>query len=292
MTRIEDKHNRRRLKSSYATTIISISLVLFMLGFAGLAMLHGRRLSVLIRENIGLSIIIKRDVKENLITDFRQFLEKQPYTKSTEYIPREKAASDLQETLGEDFISFIGYNPLLPSIDVKLKADYTTNENMMDIEKQLLANSIVEEVIYQKSLVHLVNENINRISMVMVGFSILLLLISVALINNTIRLAVYSKRFLIRSMQLVGATQGFIRKPFIKQGILHGIYSAFLALILLALVIFFSRKEMPELAEIQGAGMFIILTCSVIVLGVLLSFISTYFAVGKYLRSSLDDLYQ
>ncbi len=263
-----------------------------MLGFAGLAMLHGRRLSVLIRENIGLSIIIKRDVKENLITDFRQFLEKQPYTKSTEYIPREKAASDLQETLGEDFISFIGYNPLLPSIDVKLKADYTTNENMMDIEKQLLANSIVEEVIYQKSLVHLVNENINRISMVMVGFSILLLLISVALINNTIRLAVYSKRFLIRSMQLVGATQGFIRKPFIKQGILHGIYSAFLALILLALVIFFSRKEMPELAEIQGAGMFIILTCSVIVLGVLLSFISTYFAVGKYLRSSLDDLYQ
>lgn len=292
MTKQEDKLTRRKLKSSYLTTIISISLVLFMLGLAGLALLHGQRLSVLIRENIGLSIIIKSNVNENSILDLQNHLEKQPFVKSTAYIPREKAATDLKETLGEDFIAFIGYNPLLPSIDVKLKAEYTTNESMMEIERQLLANTVVEEVLYQKSLVHVVNENIRRISLVMISFSLLLLLIAVALINNTIRLAVYSKRFLIRSMQLVGANQGFIRKPFIVQGILHGIYGAVVALILLAGVIYFSRDEMPELAEIQDVGMFVILSCSVIVLGILLSFISTYFAVAKYLRSSLDDLYQ
>lgn len=292
MTKQEDKHTRRKLKSSYLTTIISISLVLFMLGLAGMALLHGRRLSVLIRENIGFSIIIKSNVSENYIFDLQQNLEKQPYVKTTEYIPREKAAIELKESLGEDFIAFIGYNPLLPSIDVKLKAEYTTNESMMQIEKQLLSNTIVEEVLYQKSLVHLVNENIRRITLVMMAFSLLLLLIAIALINNTIRLAVYSRRFLIRSMQLVGANQGFIQKPFIYQGIMHGIYSAIIALILLAGVIYLSREEMPELADIQDIGMFAMLSGSVLVLGVLISFISTYFAVGKYLRSSLDDLYQ
>lgn len=292
MTKHDDKHTRRRLKSSYLTTIISISLVLFMLGLIGMVVLHGQRLSVLIRENIGLSVVIKGNVKEQAILELQKSIEKQPYAKSTEYIPREKAAEELRETLGEDFIAFIGYNPLLPSIDVKLDAAWASIEGMALIENQLLANPAVEEVIYQKSLVHLVNENIRRISLVLLAFSLLLLIIAIALINNTIRLSVYSKRFLIRSMQLVGANQGFIRKPFLITSISHGVYSALIAMLLLGAVLYFSRQEMPELATLQDFNMMAILAGSVMLLGVIISFFSTYFAVGKYLHSSLDELYQ
>lgn len=292
MSKQDDRHTRRRLKSSYITTIISISLVLFVLGLFGMLVLHGQWISVQIRENIGLSVIIKNNVRENAIRDLRKNLEQQPYARSIEYITREKAAEDLKEALGEDFIAFIGYNPLLPSIEIKLKADWANIDSMMHIEKSLLANSAVIEVVYQKSLVHLVNENIRRIGLVLLAFSLLLLLIAMALINNTIRLSIYSKRFLIRSMQLVGANQGFIRKPFILQGVMHGVYSAFLALALLAGVLYFSRQEIPEIAAIQDIGMLLILSGSVIVLGAFISFISTYFAVGKYLRSSLDELHQ
>lgn len=292
MSKQDEKHTRRRLKSSYITTVISISLVLFMLGLIGMVVLHGQRLSVLIRENIGLSVIIKDNVQEKTIIDLQNQLEKQSYVKSTDYIPREQAAEDLKQALGEDFIAFIGYNPLLPSIEIKLNADWANIDSMMRIEKNLLGNASVEEVLYQKSLVHLVNENIRRISLVLLAFSLLLLLIAIALINNTIRLSVYSKRFLIRSMQLVGANQGFIRKPFIVQGVVHGIYSAIIALLLLAGVLYLSRQEMPELVAIQDFDMLLILSGSVIIIGVLISFISTYFAVGKYLRSSLDELHQ
>lgn len=292
MTINDDKHTRRRLKSSYLTTIISISLVLFMLGLIGMVVLHGQRLSVLIRENIGLSVVLKSNVKQHAILELQKSIEQQPYAKSTEYIPREKAAEDLKETLGEDFISFIGYNPLLPSIDVKLDAAWANVEGMALIEKQLLANPAVEEVIYQKSLVHLVNENIRRISFVLLAFSLLLLIIAIALINNTIRLSIYSKRFLIRSMQLVGANQGFIRKPFLITSFIHGFYSALIAMSLLGAVLYFSRQEMPELATLQDLNMMAILAGSVTLLGVLISFFSTYFAVGKHLHSSLDDLYQ
>jgi cell division transport system permease protein len=260
MSKQDDKHTRRRLKSSYITTVISISLVLFMLGLIGMVLLHGQRLSVLIRENIGLSVIIKDKVQEKSIINLQNQLEKQSYVKSTEYIPREKAAEDLKQTLGEDFIAFIGYNPLLPSIEVKLNADWANIDSMMRIEKNLLGNTSVEEVLYQKSLVHLVNENIQRISLVLLAFSLLLLLIAIALINNTIRLSVYSKRFLIRSMQLVGANPGFIRKPFIVQGIVHGIYSAIIALLLLGGVLYLSRQEMPELVAIQDFDMLLILS--------------------------------
>lgn len=292
MSKQDEKHTKRRLKSSYITTIISISLVLFMLGLVGIVMLHGQKLSVMIRENIGLSVIIKNNVQERAIHDFINNLDRQPYVKETEYITREQAAQDLKESLGEDFISFIGYNPLLPSIEVKLNAPWTNIDSMLLIEKRLIANNIVEEVLYQKSLVNLVNENIRRISLVLLAFSLLLLLIAIALINNTIRLSVYSKRFIIRSMQLVGATQGFIRKPFIIQGLYHGIYSAIIAMILLAVTIYFSRREMPELATLQDTDMMLVLSGIVIILGIIISVISTYFAVGKYLRSSLDELYQ
>ncbi len=292
MSKQSDKHTRRRLKSSFITTIISISLVLFMLGLFGMVVLHGQWISVQIRENISLSVILKGNVQEKAIRDFQKNLDKQAYVRSTQYITRDEAARELEEALGEDFIAYIGYNPLLPSIEIRLNAPWANIDSMMMIERNLMANRAVDEVIYQKSLVHLVNENIRRIGMVLLAFSLLLLLIAVALINNTIRLSVYSKRFLIRSMQLIGANHGFIRKPFIMQGILHGVLSAVIAIGLLGGVMYVSQREIPELAAIQDLNMIIIISVSVIILGVFISFISTFFAVGKYLRSSLDELHQ
>ncbi|MCK4637803.1 MAG: permease-like cell division protein FtsX, partial [Bacteroidales bacterium] len=231
MSKAEDKYSKRRLKSSYVTTLVSITLVLFMLGMLGLIILHAKKLSDYVKENIGFSIIMKENVKEAGIIQLQKTLDASDYVKSTEYITKEKAAEELTKDLGEDFIDFLGYNPLLPSIDLRLKAEYANIDSLAIIEKDLLANKNVKEVFYQKSLVHLINKNLRRISIIILGFSILLLIIAIALINNTIRLSVYSKRFLIKSMQLVGATQAFIRRPFILKGILHGILGAFIAIL-------------------------------------------------------------
>ncbi|MDP2423089.1 MAG: permease-like cell division protein FtsX [Bacteroidales bacterium] len=288
----EDKFTKRKLRSSYATTIVSISLVLFMLGLLGLVMLHGHKLSVFIRENIALSVIIKEAASENDIAAFRKSLVATDYVKGVEYITREQAAKELQDALGEEFISFIGYNPLLPSFEVKLQAPWSNVDSMHVIEKKLLANHNVQEVIYQKSLVHLVNENIRKISLVLLAFNFLLMIVAIALINNTIRLSIYSKRFLIRSMQLVGATEGFIRRPFLFRGILNGFYGAVFALALLAGTLYFARLEIPELVALQDFWMFALLTAAVMVFGLLIALISTYFSVRKFLRASLDNLYQ
>ncbi|KAF0194285.1 MAG: hypothetical protein FD166_3550 [Bacteroidetes bacterium] len=291
MSRNEDKLSRRRLQTSTATTIISISLVLFMLGLLGLIVLHAQKLSDYVKENIGFSVIIREDVKEAGILEFQKKLDLESWIKSTEYITREQAAENLTRDLGEDFVDFLGYNPLLASIDIRLNADYANNDSLKVLEKKLLTNPLVKEVFYHKSLVELVNQNIRRISIVILAFTAVLLLISIALINNTIRLSVYSKRFIIKSMQLVGATQRFIRKPFILRSLLHGFISALIAIFLLGLVLYFSRKALPELVDLQDIDMFLSLFGIVTVLGLFITGISTLFAVHKYLRISNDKLY-
>ncbi|MCX6234717.1 MAG: permease-like cell division protein FtsX [Bacteroidetes bacterium] len=287
----EEKYNQRRLKTSYLTTIVSISLVLFMLGLLGLIILHAKKLADYVKENISLSVIINENIKDAKILEFQKRLDISPFVKSTEYITKERAATELKRELGEDFISFLGYNPLLPSIDVHLKADYTNNDSIKKIEQQLIADNIVKEVFYQKSLVDLVNENVKKISYVILGFSTLLIIIAIALINNTIRLSVYSRRFLIRSMQLVGATQSFIRKPFVVLGIIQGLIGSMVAILLLIGVLYISQKQLPELIELQDINLFLTLFGLVVVLGILFSWLSTYFAVMKYLRISTDKLY-
>jgi cell division transport system permease protein len=291
MSKAEDKYSKRRLKSSYITTVVSITLVLFMLGMLGLIILHAKKLSDYVKENIGFSIIMKENVKEAGIIQLQKTLDASDYVKSTEYITKEKAAEELTKDLGEDFIDFLGYNPLLPSIDLRLKAEYANIDSLAIIEKDLLANKNVKEVFYQKSLVHLINKNLRRISIIILGFSILLLIIAIALINNTIRLSVYSKRFLIKSMQLIGATQAFIRRPFILKGILHGILGAFIAILLLVGIIYFSQQEIPELVNLQDADLFISIFGFVILLGIIISWMSTFFAVKKYLNLKADSLY-
>lgn len=278
-----DKSSQKRLQASTATTIISISLVLFMLGLLGLIILHANKLSDYVKENIGFSVIIKEEVKEPSILEFQKTLDTKEFVKSTEYITKEQAAKDLTDELGEDFVGFLGYNPLLASIDIRLNADYANNDSLKVLEKKLLANNVVKEVFYHKSLVDMVNSNIRKISVVLLAFSIVLLLISIALINNTIRLSVYSKRFIIKTMQLVGATHSFISKPFILKSLLHGMVSAVIAIILLVVVLYFSRQAVPELIELQQIDLYLSLFAIVSLLGLLITGISTAFAVGRYL---------
>ena len=291
MIQQEESYYQRRIATSQFTTIISITLVLFLLGLLGMILLHARKLSDYVKENIGFSIMIREGVKESGILELKKNLDGQYFVKSSEYIPRERAAEKLQDELGEDFIGFLGYNPLLPSIDLRILAPYATVDSLNRIEKRLLAIPEIKEVYYQKSLVDVINRNLEKISLILLGFSGILLFIAIVLINNTIRLSVYSKRFIIRSMQLVGATEGFIRKPLLARSILHGSISAFIALLMLMLLTYFAIDQLPELLELQDPIMLIALVIFLFLLGAFISWISTYFAVRKYLRIRTDLLY-
>jgi len=291
MGKKDERYYKRKLKSSYATSMVSITLVLFMMGLLGLIILHAKKLSDFVMENISISIIMKEDVKEAGIIQLQKTLDASEFVKSTEYITEEEAAEELTEDLGEDFIGFLGYNPLLPSIDLRVKAEYANADSIAMIEQSLLADDNVKEVFYQKSMVQLLNRNIRRIAIVLLGFSVLLLIIATALINNTIRLSVYSRRFLIKTMQLVGATHGFISRPFLVRGILQGLYSAFIAIVILGGILYLSQKEMPELINLQDIDLFLSLFGIVMLLGIILSWVSTHFAVKRYLKMDTDRLY-
>lgn len=291
MSKVETKLSKRRLRSSYITSIVSISLVLFMLGLMGLLILNAKKLSNHVKENVGFSVILKNDVKEVDMIRLQKNLDASDFVKSTEFVTKEKAAQDLQKDLGEDFINFLGYNPLLASIDIKLNANYANNDSLSVIEKKLRTYPQVKEVFYQKNLINLINENIKRIGLIILLFSILLLFISIALINNTIRLTIYSKRFLINTMQLVGATRRFIRAPFLGRSIVHGIVSAIIAVSLLSALIYIVQKELTGLLIFQEFDIIAILFLSVMLLGIFIALISTYIAVNKFLRTKTDDLY-
>jgi cell division transport system permease protein len=287
----EEKYFQRRITTSYVTTLISTTLVLFFLGLIGLIFLHSEKLSDYVKENIGFSIMIREGVQETGILQLKKRLDSEPYVKSTEYIPKERAADQLQEELGEDFIGFLGYNPLLHSIDLRLKASYANNDSIARIEQKLLTKPEIKEVFYQKSLIDLINKNLNKVSLVLLGFSAVMLFIAIVLINNTIRLAIYSKRFLIRSMQLVGATEGFIRHPFMRKSVINGFLSSLLAIVMLAITLYISIEQLPELLVLQDPPRLAILVALIIIMGIGISWISTYFSIRKYLRIKTDLLY-
>lgn len=291
MADITEKYSQRRLKTSYASTVMGITLVLYMLGLLGLIIMHTKKLSDYVKENIGFTVFLNEDVKEVDIIQLQKTLDARDYVKSTEYITSDDAAKDLQNDIGEDFVTFLGYNPLPPSIDVRFKADYANADSLSALQTELEQNSLVKEVSYQESLVTGINENLRKISLILLGFSALLMVISIALINNTIRLSVFSKRFLLRTMQLIGATENFIRRPFLLKGIIQGIVASVVAIILLVFTLYFAQKEVPELQELQDAELFIKLFIFVMVLGIVISWASTYFAVRKYLRIKTDSLY-
>ena len=292
MEEFEESTSSRKTKTIYVSTVISIALVLLMTGLLGLILVHAKNLSNYVKENIVLNIIVNEGAKEVDITALQKQLDANTYVLKTQYVSKELAARNLTKDLGEDFVEFLGYNPLLSSIDIYLKADYANNASIQSFTSQLGKNPLVKEVIYQKSLIDMVNQNIRGIGLVILAFAGILLIIAVALINNTIRLAIYSQRFLIKSMQLVGATRNFIRKPFLAYGILHGLLAGLIAIILLLLTLYFAQKQVPEMIILRNWFEFSLVFVGVISIGILISGLSTYFAVSKFLRLKIHDLYR
>jgi cell division transport system permease protein len=283
--------SKTRLRSSYLTLVISVSLVLFLLGVLGLILINAKELSDYFRESLSFSVMLNDDAKEADIRMLQKDLDGKLYVKSTEYVSKDEAAVKMKEDLGEDFINFLGDNPLPPSIDVYLYANYTSPDSVAKIEKYVLEYPFVKEVYYQESLLFLINENVRKISFFLLIISSFLFLIALTIINNTIRLSIYSKRFLIRTMQVVGATRSFIRRPFLVQSAFHGLMAALIAMGLLMGLLYLIEKEFLLMFTFESTNLLILLGVSLIITGVLINIISTFFSVNRYLSISEDKLY-
>lgn len=288
----EASTSSKKTKSVYVSTVISIALVLLMTGLLGLILIHAKNLSQYVKENIVLNIIMNENVQESNVLAFQKRVDGDAAVLRSEYISKDSAAAKLSEELGEDFVSFLGHNPLSASIDIYLHANYANTDSVAAFIGKITADRQVNEVVYQESLIELINQNIRIIGLVILAFALILLVIAIALINNTIRLAIYSQRFIIKSMQLVGATQGFIRKPFLNYGMLHGLVGAMIAIGLLIATLYLAQREIPELVYLKDWSEFSLVFLGVIVLGVLISLLSTYFAVSKYLKLRSNELYR
>jgi len=282
---------RRRLTTSYLISVVSIMFVLLLLGLAGFLILNAHKLSNYVKENIGISLFLKDDLKEVDIFSLQKTLDAKKYVKETRYITRDEAAKEMKEELGEDFVEFLGYNPLPSSIDIKLNADYANPDSFLILEREFRAYAQVEDVSYQKDLIYVISLNIKKITIFILVMCSLLLLIAITLINNTIRLSVYAKRFIIRTMQLVGAQPLLIRRPFIMQGITQGILSALLADIILFALIFVAEKQMEGLFSFQDLRIMGIIFSAILLFGIIITWLSTHLSVSKYLKIKTDNLY-
>jgi cell division transport system permease protein len=291
MSNNEKKSNRRRLTSAYLTSVISISLVLFLLGIVGLLIINGRNINKTVRESIGFNIILKENVKDADIFQLQKVLDAKTYSLSTEYITKEMAALETEQLVGGDFVEFLGFNPLPPSIRLRLKASYTRPDSVVFIEQEILNYDPVDEVVYKKTLLYAINENIRKISLVILGFSLLLTLVAITLINNTIRLSIYSKRFIINTMQLVGATRGFIRKPFLLKSVINGFIGSAIAMSLIAGLIYVTAEELDNIISFGDIKNMMLLGVSILIISIVINWISTFFAVNKYLNIKSDKLY-
>ena len=281
----------RRIFKSYLTTTISIAMVLFLIGLLGVVLLNAERLAKYVRENIGVTLVLKDDIQESEIAELQKLLKATDFVKSVEYIDKETAAEKLKNELGEDFTGFLGYNPLLSSIDVKLFAEYANPEKLNMLEKKFMEFSQVKEVLFQRDIVSIINDKVKKIGFILVFFSGLLLLIFSALISNTIRISIYSERFIINTMLLVGATDSFIRAPFVKRSIKYGIIGAVAANLLLFILMISYSAELTGIIDLNDFKIFGIVFLGDLLIGVLISWGSTYFAVNKFIRIKFDELF-
>jgi len=291
MARQEEAILGRKLKTSYVTTVASITMVLFVLGFTGLLVMHARILSNHVKENIGVSLILDTNTNADQAVLLQREFEAMPAVKSADFVSDEEAAAILKAELGEDFVAFLGYNPLFPSMEVRVYADFANPDSLKAFTEEALKKPLVMEVHYQEDLVEMISQNVRRITIGLMAFSVLLLLIAIALINNTIRLSVFSKRFLIKSMQLVGATQAFISKPFVAKGIIQGILGSVLAGTALWGALFVVQRNIPELEMVHDFRLLGALFGGILFAGILICWLSTYFAVKKFLKVKTDYLY-
>lgn len=277
--------------NSRLTSVISISLVLFLLGLILLIGMLGNKLSVYVKENLSFSIVLKDNQKETEIKKMQKSLDALPFIKSTEYISKEQAAKELEEELGENPETFLGFNPLQASIEVKLHSEYANPDSLQVIEKKIRNYTSVSELLYRKDMMEMVHNNMKRLGLILLTLAAVLMIISFVLISNTIRLLIYSKRFLIHTMKLVGATSGFIRRPFVKYNIVSGIFASILAILMLTGALYYLQNELKGFIQILDMQTLLLVYVAVFALGIVLSVIATIFTVNKYLRMGVDKLY-
>ena len=287
----KNKSLNRRILSSSASVVISLSLVLFAVGLLALVLINAQRVGDYVKENVGFTIMLKDGVNEIENLKFQKILDASDFVKNTTFITKEEATQNLKADLGEDFIEFLGYSPLLTSIDVKLNADYANTDSLQRITNELLENNNVFEVYYQEDLVGKLNSNVNKFSLFLLAFCVLLFFIAFILINNTIRLSVYSKRFIIRTMRLVGATDNFIQKPFISKGIFQGFYSSIIAIFLLIGAIKLVQSDSANMLNVDDLKIIGIVFFLIFTSGLFISIFSTYFAVRKFITLNEHELY-
>jgi cell division transport system permease protein len=286
-----ETYQKRRLITSYFSVVLSIALVLFLLGVLGMLILNAKKVADHFKEQVVMTIYLKDSAKDVEVKQLEKSLAMSDYVKSTEYVSKEQAAEFMKEKNGEDFMDFVGYNPLQNSIDVHLKADYVTSDQLEEISTEALTKNFVDEVDYDNDLVRMMNNNVKKISFWVLVLSAIFTLIAVLLINSSIRLSVYSKRFTIKTMQMVGATKRFIRRPFVWKSVRLGIIGAIIALIGMAVVLYYVDKTFPEL-ELLNAPILIALLFAVIFgLGILITWISTHLATQRFLNLNTDQLY-
>ncbi len=285
------KKPKAKVLQSYITSTISITLVLFLVGLMSLLMLNANRLSEYIQEHIGFTLVLHDDVKESEVLRLQKQLSSTSYVKSSEYVDKDTAAKKLSAELGEDFVDFLGFNPLFSSVDIKVYADYMQEDSLLVLEKAFIEYPQVKDVFYQRDLVKVINSNVRKITLFLLTFTVLLVFIFTALINNAVRLLMYNQRFLINTMKLVGATHEFIRKPFMRQSIISSIIGALLANLAMMGLVLSYESNLNIAFEINTLSSTVITFSIIVIFGIVISSISTYFAVNKYLRMKYEELF-
>lgn len=286
-----EHYQRRKLLNSYFSVVLSISFVLFFLGVLGLFLINGKKIASHFKEQIAMSIYLKDNAKDIEITQLQKKIQLDSATKSINFITKEEAAEKYIRDIGEDFLEFLGYNPLLNSIDINFNSNYVNTTNLEKRKKEIESIDFVDEVVYDNPLVKLLDENIKKITLILLFITSIFVLIAVILINSSIRLSIYSKRFLIKTMQLVGATKSFVRKPFIWNHVRLGIISSIVSLIALSIIIVQLDNYLPELKIFQEANELIFLFIGIISLGIGITALSTFFATQKYLNLKSNSFY-
>jgi cell division transport system permease protein len=286
-----DKFQKRRLISSYFSVVLSVFLVLFLVGILGLFVLNSKKLSDDFKEQIAMTVFFKEEAHDTILKNFAAELKTAKYVKSSIFVSKEDAAKVHTEIIGEDFMTFLGANPLQNSFDIHLKADYIDSNNIRKIENKLRENPMISDIVYDKQLVNLVNDNIKKVSMWILIISGFLTLVAVLLINSSMRLSIHSNRFIIKTMQMVGATKAFIRKPFIWKSIKLGLIGSALAVISLFITLLYLDSSYPNLGILEEKFLIALVLLGVVAVGVVITWVSTYFATQRFLNLRTDDLY-
>lgn len=291
MSKSFDRYQKRKLISSYFSVILSIALVLFLLGVLGLIVLNTKKLADHFKEQVSVTVFLKDNAKNVEIDKLQKSVAMAEYTKSVEFVSKDDAAEAHSQEIGENFMEFLGYNPLQNSIDIKLKADFVSPEKLEEVAADISTNNFVSEVSYDRPLVSMLNDNVKKISFWILIASGVFTLIAVLLINSSIRLSVYSKRFIIKTMQMVGATKRFIRRPFIWNSVKLGIIGSVLALTAMAAVLYYFNKTYPQLNLMTDPLLLVALFLGIFLIGIIITWISTFIATQRFLNLRTDDLY-